>query len=54
MVRELLQNCFVPNDSANGFDLFFWDMWTHRSWSCSSISITLASCIVTISFGETS
>jgi len=23
MVRELLQNCFVPNDSANGFDLFF-------------------------------
>jgi hypothetical protein len=22
MVYELLQNCFVPNDSMNGFDLF--------------------------------
>jgi hypothetical protein len=23
MMYELLQNCFVPNDCASGFDLFF-------------------------------
>jgi hypothetical protein len=32
----------------------FIDMWAHRSWSCSSISIMHAHSIITINFGETS
>jgi hypothetical protein len=31
MVYELLQDCFVLDDYANGFDLFFWNMQAHCS-----------------------
>jgi hypothetical protein len=53
MVYELLQDCFVPDDSASGFD-FLKDMWAHHLWSCFSINIMFAYCIATIGFGETS
>jgi hypothetical protein len=54
MVYQLLQDCFVHDDFANGFVFFFIDMQARCLWSCSSINITFICCITIIVFRKTS
>jgi hypothetical protein len=51
MVYELLRYNFVPNDFANGFDLFI-KVWKHYSKSCSTFNITFTFYILTLNVGE--
>ncbi len=57
MMYEHLQNCFVPNDFASGFDLFFQGMWAHCSRSCLIFSVifyVLTPCVGKIVWRHTS